>query len=558
MFNQTVASIISNLRLVVFLKFLLFKSMLIAMMGGVKPVQVFHGDIITCDQESSVCQYLVEDRGKIIFVGDRLPDYYPDSLETIELGSKVLMPSFGDGHIHFSNWALFNSTFDVRQAASFAEINAIIKDYAQKDQKAKVLFGFGHSENVIAEKRLIGRAELDSAVKDRPIYIVCYDGHSAVVNTAAIGMLPRQIRTRRGFNLDSGHLCHEAFLEATDYVAGQISPFKLAGYIARGIDTIAEYGVGLIHTVEGIGFPRDIDVDLVRFIARSAQIQFRIYFQTLDVDKVLKRKLPRIGGCFACALDGSFGSKDAALLEPYQGEKEDRGILFYSDEEVFEFVKNANRAGLQVQLHCIGDAAAVQAVNAIESALEDYPRLDHRHTLIHACLVPEEILEKIARLGIGITIQPGSLVSPLEPPERMENLIGERASKIWLLKKMLDMGIHINGGSDGPVTEPNPVEGIFGACNHYLPEQSLSIAEALRIYTFNVAHTSFDANKRGSLERGKIADMVVLSDNPLKMNPKDLRSLKVETLYQSGIIYEKGRNMPEVIVNSLRNRKKVL
>lgn len=519
-------------------------------------VQVFHGDILTCDRQGNVFKYLVEDEGEIIFVGNELPDYYPESIRTLNLGSKALLPSFGDGHIHFSNWSFFNGTYDVRSATSIEEICQIIRQYAESDERAKVLFGFGLSEKMLAERRLITRSELDKAIKDRPIFLVGYDGHSAVANTAAIGMFPRQIRSLRGFNLETGHLFHEAFLAASDYIVGKVPPLQLVRHMARGVDVLAGYGVGLVHAVEGIGFPRDLDVDLVRFMARSAGIQFRIYLQTLEVDKVLKRKLPRVGGCFACALDGSFGSKDAAILEPYEGDDDNRGILFYQDEVVINFVREANRAGLQVQLHCIGDAAVVQAVKAIEAALEDHPRLDHRHTLIHACLIPEGTLEKIASLGIGITLQPGFLVSPLEPPQHMESLIGDRAAHIWPLKKLVEMGIHINGGSDGPVLIPNPLEGIKGACNHSVPDQSLSVAEALRIFTYNVAFTSFDENERGSLEKGKLADMVVLNRNPLQLAPADLGQLKVDYLYQSGQLYRPGKKLPVLALECLKNLRK--
>ncbi len=521
-------------------------------------MHIFHGDIVTCDQNSAVFSYLVEDGGQIVFVGDELPAYYADSPDIIELGSKAMLPAFGDGHIHFSNWAIINANYDVRSAASIADIGPMIREYSARKPKDKVLLGFGHSKHSVLEKRLITRTELDEAEKKRPVYLVGYDGHSAVVNTAAIGLLPLKMRSLRGFNLESGQLFHEAYYETLDFITGKIPPLKLIANINQAIDDLAGYGVGLVHPVEGIGFPRDLEVDLVRFMAKSAQIEFRIYFQTMDIDKVLKRRLPRIGGCFACALDGCFAAKDAALLEPYTDDETNRGILFYSDDAVTDFVKKANQAGLQVQLHCIGDAAVVQAVKAIEAALEDYPRLDHRHTLIHACMIPEQTIEKIAALGIGITLQPGFLISSLEPAEYLESILGDRARLSSPLRKLIAMGIQVSGGSDGPVTVPNPVEGIYGACNHSDPDQSVSIAEALRMYTYNIAHTSFDENKRGSLEKGKIADMVILNKNPLKMNSADLLELKVEKLYMAGKEYEKGVSLAGRITGGLKNRNRLL
>jgi len=521
-------------------------------------MQIFKGQIVTCNQEGAVFQYLVEDEGRIAFVGDELPGSFGPAPELTDLGDKALLPAFGDGHIHFSNWALFNSTFDVRGAEKLADIGPMIREYADREPRIKVLFGFGHSANSVAEGRLITRTEIDSAVKERPVYLVCYDGHSAVANTATIGLLPKEIRLLNGFNLESGQLFQEAFYAATDFITSKVSPLTLVKYMMNGMDTLAAYGVGLVHTVEGVGFPRDLDVDLVRYLAKSSQLEFRVYFQTMDVGKALKRKLPRIGGCFACALDGSTSTRDAALLEPYSDDPQNRGILFYSDQQVISFVTEANRVGLQVQLHCIGDAAVVQAVKAIEAALEDTPRIDHRHTLIHAYLIPEETLQRIAELGIIITLQPGLLISPQEPISYLEEILGERVKEGALLRKILDLGIILSGGSDGPVIAPNPIEGIYGACNNILPEQSVSVHEALRMFTYNVAYTSFDEHELGSLEKGKIANMVVLNRNPLQLLPQELLQLKVEKLLIEGLEYKKGNSLGGSFLRSLKNLSRVV
>ncbi len=521
-------------------------------------MQVFQGDIVTCDQNNSVYKYLVEDKGRIVYVGDQLPRTYKHNSELIDLGTKALLPAFGDGHIHFSMWAIFDATCDVREARSIGELGAIIKEYASADRRARVLFGFGLSRHTLAEQRLVTRSELDRFIKDRPVYLVSYDGHFAVANSAAIGLMPSHIRSLNGFDIESGHILFEAFYKATNHIAGKFPVWALLSNILKGIDTIAGYGVGLVHTVEGIGYPRDMDVDMVRFMARGSRVNFRTYFQTMDIKKVQKRKLPRIGGCFTCALDGCFGAKDAALLEPYSDEPDNRGILFYSDEEVNNFVKQANRAGLQVQLHCVGDAAVVQAVQAIETALQDYPREDHRHTLIHAILVPGQTLEKIAELGISITSQPGFLEFPLEPAQYLEEILGDRARQSLPFKKIIKMGINLSGGSDGPVTKPNPIEGIYGACNHYDPQQSVSITEALRMYTYNIALNSFDEKQRGTLEEGKIADMVILNQNPLQITPEDLLNLKVEKTFLAGEEYVRGKTIPRAIIDSFKNRGKLV
>ncbi|MBU2511276.1 amidohydrolase [bacterium] len=520
-------------------------------------MNIFHGSIVTCDKNNNQFKYLVEDRGKIVFVGDELPEQFARHQSVIELGSRALIPAFGDGHLHFSNWALIaGEYFDVRTSKNFKEMGDIITRFTSQDKKSKIIVGFGISSHSVEEQRLITRKELDVIHSKRPLLIVCYDGHSLVANSALIELYPEKIRNLRGFNSDSGQLFNEAYYEGLDYVTSKISLPKLIKSVIGGYDLLAEKGIGLIHTVEGIGFPGDMDVTLVNMIAKARakknRFQTRVFFQTLDVKKVIKRKLPRIGGCFAAALDGCFGACDAALVEPYSHEPDNKGILFYRDEEVASFAKEANRAGLQIELHAIGDAAINQAISAIEKALTDTPREDHRHTIIHACLLSTENIERCAKLGIGITLQPGFLGTDLEPVEYLQKILGDRVLTSSALRTMVDSGIHVSGGSDAPVTHPDPIEGMYFCCNHpYDDSQSLSIQEALKLYTYEVAWTSFDEKDRGSLETGKIADMTLLNKNPLELDKTDLKSLKAEQLYLNGEPYKPGMGVSSMLLNSL-------
>ena len=524
-------------------------------------MKVFHGKIISLDSDNHIYQYLVEDQGLITYLGDVLPPEYGNGTPIIELGNKTLIPAFGDGHLHFSNWALFAASyFDVREAKDIPEIQEIIRDFLDKKGNPKLIIAFGVSKHSVSEKRLINRLELDQACPDIPLVIVCYDGHSAVFNSAMLEKFPDAVQKLPGFYKEDGHLFHEAYYEGVDFATSLIPPLDLVNSILKGYDLLADYGIGTIHATEGVGFPNDLDITLVSLIAKARgkknSFQTRLFFQTMDVDKVLKRDLPRIGGCFATALDGCFGACDAALHEPYSHDPGNKGILYHTEEEVFEFTRKANRAGLQIEMHVIGDAAVSRAVNALEAALKDFPREDHRHTIIHACLIKPDDLKKIAELGIGITLQPGFLISPLEPVEYLEEILGDRIYGSSPLRSILNAGIHLSGGSDAPVTHPDPIEGIYGACNHpYDPAQSVSIEEALRMYTYEIAWTSFDDKERGTLEEGKVADLVILNQDPLALDPADLLSLKVENLYLSGEEFQRGMGIPGMLWNSLIGSK---
>jgi len=524
-------------------------------------MHIYHGKIISLDADNNIYHYLVEEQGRIIYLGDSLPPEYEKYGSVTELGNRVLLPSFGDGHLHFSNWVLFSVLyFDIREAKDIREIQEIIQNFLEQNDKYKAIIAFGMSKHSVKEKRLITRAELDEVCPDLPFMLICYDGHSAIFNSKLLEKFPDDVKNLPGFQEYEGHLFSEAYYAGVDYATSLIPSLDLVKGIMKGYDLLADNGIGMIHTTEGIGFPNDLDITLVSLIARARskknQFQTRLFFQTMEVEKALKRKLPRIGGCFATALDGCFGACDAALHEPYSNDPDNKGILFQTEEEVFEYTKKANRAGLQIEMHVIGDAAVSRAVKALEAALLDYPREDHRHTLIHACLIHPIDLKIIAELGIGITVQPGFLISPLEPIEYLKEILGTRVNSSSPLKSILDAGIHLSGGSDAPVTHPDPIEGIYGACNHpYDPDQSVSIVDALKMYTYEIAWTGFDEKERGSLEEGKIADMVILNQDPLLLDPKDLLSLKVEKLFLKGEEYQSGMGLGGMLWNSFTGSK---
>ena len=522
-------------------------------------MKVYQGAVLTCDPDDSVHRFLVEDAGKIVWTGYELsPEMEACPNRVILEDGQVLIPAFADSHMHFASFALFNSGLDVRSAGSIPEIQIRLRQFAAS-RKDELITGFGASVHSVVERRLISRAELDAACPDRPVFIVKYDGHACVLNSKLINMLPARIHQLRGFHAESGVMNQEAYFASTDFVTNSIPPMEIVRNMITAADELVSRGIVKVDDVSGVGFPKDLDVDLERWFARGNKsgLQMRIFFQTMDVAKVQKRHLPRIGGCFATALDGCFGSMDAALLRPYEGTS-DTGVLFYDDQTVRDFCIRANRAGLQIQVHAIGDAAFNQAVGSIEAALKDSPRDDHRHAVIHSCLPTQEGLQRCADLGIYIPLQPSFLMWDLEPLEYLTKILGDRVSLISPLRQMVDMGINISGGSDAPCTVPDAIAGMYAACNHYVTEQSLTPVQALRMYTIDGCRTTFDERTRGSLEKGKVADMVVLNGNPYQTEAADLMSLSVAEVILGGHKYEHRNSSPfSVLLRGLISRKSI-
>ncbi|MFH1080600.1 MAG: amidohydrolase [Pseudomonadota bacterium] len=507
-------------------------------------MQIFeNAEFISCEDQNRIFQVMVEDRGRIEFTGNHLPETFRAVPTRIDLQGRCILPAFADTHMHFESFAFFRSTFDVRHVQNFAELADIVREYEQNHPRDKVILGFGVSAHTVEERQLPDRIRLDH-ITTRPLCIVKYDGHAAVANTALLEKLPRSVTAQAGFDKTTGGLYQQAYYDAVNHLTRSISLYQVLKNLLGASDELAKRGFGLIHTVEGLGFPLDADIDLMRFAARGLPLQYRIYFQTTEVRKVIRRNLPRIGGCFATALDGCFGTEDAALSEPYTNDPANRGFLAYSQQQVNAFVKEANRLGLQVSMHAIGDAAVEQAIIAYEAALADFPRQDHRHVIIHASLMPPPLLERAARIGIHIAIQPPLLHWDQEPLSYLTHILGKRACRLMTCKSMLDYGLTIAGGSDAPCSYPDAIRGIHTACNHPNPDQRISALDALRMYTHWAARLSFDENERGTLTPGKVADFVVLDKNPLAVKPEHLKDIKVMNLYLKGRPYEPPPRSP--------------
>ena len=509
---------------------------------------------ISCEDHNRVFSYLVEKDGNILFSGDELPDAFAKCV-SVDLEGRCAVPAFGDTHMHFSSFAYFNAGLDLRDVRDHQELKEKIGAHLSKVAKNKVTLAFGCSAHTVQEKKLPDRHDLDR-ITTRPLMIVKYDGHAAVGNSALVAKMPASILKDSGYDSDTGWFYLNAFYKAVNYITKSVSLPELFENLIAGSDYLARRGISLVHTAEGVGFPLDLDVDFMRFANRGLAPAYRIFFQTMDVQKARRRHLPRIGGCFATALDGCFGSEDAALGKPYSNNPQNRGTLFYTQEEVNNFAINANRAGLQIAMHAIGDAAVDQALKAYETALSDFPRKDHRHIIIHADLMDEAAIERAARINCLIALQTPFLYWPQEPVEYLQKILGNRTEQLIPLKSMLDAGMTIAGGSDAPCTLPDPIGGIYAACNHPNAGQSVSILDALRMHTSNCAHLSFDEDTRGTLTNGKRADFVILSQNPLDMPVGQLNTIKVEALYLKGEKYEerKSQGIGGLVADAIKNK----
>lgn len=500
-------------------------------------MQVFHGTILTCDDNNTIANYLVEREGRIAYIGKKLPTQY-EVVPPIELGDSVLVPAFADTHMHYSGFSVLHKMFPINDTDSNAKILEQLKEYASSTRE-NIIVGFGATEFAVSEGHLILKEQMDGACPDKPAFIIKHDAHSGVANSLFIDAIKSKVSNLRGYNPDTGELKQEAFMAACEFITHGMSTKKVIDSMVETSDFLASKGVGLICSASGMGFVRDYDFDMERSVAKGLDngMQVRAAYQTSSVDKIAKKDMSRV--VFG-NLDGTFSNKDASLKEEY-ATTSNKGVAYYSDVEVQQFCISANRLGYQIALHAVGDAAFEQAVNAISMALEDYPRYDHRHMIIHGCLPSEKAMKTCAKYNIMVSVQPSMLSHIDGVYEFFEEILSDRVKGINPLRTLTDLGIKVCFNSDAPASDPNPIMWIHDACNNKNPDESVSVYEALRMATYNGALSCFDEKERGTLEMGKSCDLAVLDKNPYEIPVTELKKINVSELYLKGKPYKRSR-----------------
>jgi predicted amidohydrolase YtcJ len=496
---------------------------------------VIEGNIYTMDESKPFARSVAIKGDRIIFVGDNANDMIGKETIVVNAEGKSVLPGFIDTHVHFVGTAISRfDDLDVFGIPSISEILEAIKRVKKPEGQWIRVRGF--DDSMVAEQRYPTRWELDSVAPKNPVIVKRLDGHSCVVNSLAldsIGIGPEM----RGVDIDEhGRITGILRAEANE-VARRSSEYEATKEeILRKLFDVSyealRSGITTIHALEG----STGDVSQVKLLMDAKlPLDFVIYFQTTDVREAIALNLPRIGGCIL--VDGSMDSHTAAMFEPYNDKRDSRGVLYFRDDELKDFVLNAHKSGLQIAMHAIGDAAIEQLLDAYEYALSEYPREDHRHRIEHAEVPTEDQIRRMAKLGIGVAVQPPFLYYWDMEKFYIKRLGPERAMRLHPYRRMLEMGARLAGGSDSPVTPMNPIIGIHAAVNHPVKGNSIELHDALRLYTRDAAFFSFEERRKGSITEGKVADLVILSDDIFKIRLTELNKVKVETVVKNGKIF---------------------
>lgn len=522
----------------------------------------FNGDILTMEDEMYIDSLLVKS-GKIFKIGKKedLDVFVDESIELINLEGKTLMPSFIDTHSHFTGYANSLLQVPLDNATSYDDIVVSIKNFIKENdiKPGEWIVAKGYDQNSLDEKTHPTKEILDLAAPDNPVVIQHQSGHMGVFSSKALESLEITTKTQspnggiiqiENGNL-TGYLEENAFINYVQKVP-MISFDKFKNAIIKAQNIYSSYGITtmqegmvvelLADILDFLKSSKVLKIDLIAYIDLKSSKDLINRFK--DCIKSYNNRL-KIGG-YKIFLDGSPQGRTAWMLKPYKNDNSGyKGYPIYTDDDLQEKIQTAIKENMQLLAHCNGDAAAKQYITQYKIAKEILnPKNDIRPVIIHAQLIAKEHLEDVKNLNMI----PSIFIAHVYywGDIHIQNFGIERASSISPAKSALTKGVKFTFHQDSPVTEPNMLETVWCAVNRTTKNdvilgesEKISPIEALKAVTINAAYQYFEEDLKGSIKEGKLADLVILDSNPLKVDPLKIKDIKVlETIKEGKTIFK--------------------
>lgn len=507
---------------------------------GTYDILLKNGNIITCDDNESINNWLLIKNGHIMDTGIGEPDnYMEDEIdEIINLNGKTVLPGFYDTHVHLVQTGLNHLGLDLNNICSLSELFKAIAKMILNKEPGSLIRGYHFDVTKINEKRFPTRKELDKISPNNPVWINSIEFHTSALNSLCLTLvdLPYNIDgiARDERNLPLGLFTGKASAFIRNRMLTKIDNESRFNGVKITLKKAISKGVTTIHCMEGGYTFHEKDAKFIYDNKDSFPIDIILYFQTFDIDKIISMNLNRVGGDIF--IDGSFGSKTAAISTDYVGEPDNKGKLYFSQKELNYFVKEAHLNNLQIGMHAVGDRAIEQALNAYEYAFKKSENKNNRHRIEHFELSNSEHMKRAAELNLVISVQPAYEHIWGFNNGMYENRLGKKMSdETNNFRKMIDCGLKICGGSDSDITEINPIFGIYCAVNHPKASHSVTLMEALKMFTINGAYSCHEEKFKGSIEKNKLADFIIIDQNPFNIDKSEINSIKVLNTYKEGI-----------------------
>lgn len=526
---------------------------------------IWGGTVYTAEDSGPTAEAVAVQNGRIIFVGPRsgAEGYLTPQTRVIDLEGATLYPGFTDAHAHLSGIGERELTLNLEGTASLAALQQSLADYAAANQDQPIIVGRGWIETHWPEGRFPSRWDLDDVVSDRPVILYRADGHAAVVNSASLAaanitgdtadpfggaVQKNALREPNGMLIDTA-------MGLVNGLAPAPSEADVSEQLSVGGRVYAEYGWTGLHNMSVTWQ----EVDLLESLSDRGDFPIRVYnsvnpehaddlfeggWRNSANDRIVTRAIKLY-------MDGALGSRGAALLQPY-ADANSTGLILSKAEEVLPILETALRAGVQINMHAIGDRGNRQLLDWFEQSFNTVPPEERavatpRWRDEHTQIVHPDDIPRFAQLGVIPSMQPSHAIGDFHfAPERLGE---ERLEGAYAWQSFLDTGVIIVGGSDAPVERGDPLIEFYAATarrdlngfqgENWRPEEALTREEALKMFTLWPAVASFAEDEIGSIAVGKKADFTAFNIDLMTAPEADIpKGRAVLTIVDGEIVYQ--------------------
>lgn len=536
---------------------------------------VFEGKIISVGNDDKVASDILE------FIEENKGLSYQIPIKRVNLNGKFVVPGFIDAHMHPGIFVYFKTQLDLSKIRSYSELEDVIKRYRLSRKENEWIVGFDLMEDLFTnpqERYFPDLHILDKCCDDLPLVILRHDAHICSCNTKALNIafekagidfnnpkLPEGLQGEIKLDQKGKPLgiftenatsivitpvpipSLERLKEAAEIAFNELSAFGLTtcgGIIQTGeIGPAGSMGSFELSLIEMIFKEVNVKQDFVFYFISDSTKRFKRIIKTIE--KLSKEKDQYIVGGLKLFIDGSFGARSAALFEPYSDDPSTSGFLVNDPKKITELAIEAHEMGLQTICHAIGDRGCRVLVDAFRDAIEHIEKESKssnkpRFRIEHGSQLSFEIIKDIANLGIIIASQPAFINSEYTWLER--RMGKDRIKFTYPFKSIIDSNIVLAGASDCPIESANVIDALQACVTRkgFVPEQAISVNDAIKLFTINAAIALNQEKIKGSIEKDKYADFVVLSDNPLTIPKEDIHKIQVLRTYRRNkLIFEK-------------------
>ena len=508
---------------------------------------IINANIWTADENQPFAEAVAISDGKIVYVGTtkQVKKTITKESNVIDAAGMFVCPGFTDSHLHLLDGGFHLSSVQLRDANTPEEFITRIADFAKTCEPGDWILG-GDWDHSLWGGELPNRHWIDEVTPVNPLWVSRLDGHMALANSLALKIANIN---KNSVSPAGGTIVKDGIGELTgifkDNAMDLIYPYiKEPGDSLKfhALDAAMQYlierGVTSVHHMGGWDDLRiyrhyhDENKLRIRISAAVPLSTWKKLDQTIQENDFSDEWL-RIGG-LKSFVDGSLGSHTALFHEPYTDKPTDTGLQVTRDDELFEMILNADKAGLQSITHAIGDKANTIILDIYEQVKAQNGNRDRRFRVEHAQHLRNSDIQRFRKLGVIASMQP---YHAIDDGRWAEPLIGDRIKTTHAYRSLLDAGANLVFGSDWYVAPPSPLWGIYAAITRrtlgdknpdgWVPEQKISVEEALKCYTISPAYASFEESIKGSIMPGKLADLVIIDQDLTKIDPVSIKDSRI-------------------------------